>query len=174
MYLAGCKNKFLVWMLIGGVCGQTTAFARGLEIDLVPPPGEPLPSSRSGLEIPYGFAPLRGFSGSQESRGTPLYLARGKNKGAFAAGAARKAQKDEGKPSRSGLYLSAALAASAAAVALWSKHEADQAYDHYLHAAGEIRQKDQFERAERYDRIAGAAFVAMEAGIVLTTYLVFF
>ena len=74
---------------------------------------------------------------------------------------------------RPALVASAVLAVSGAAVAYWSTDEADAAYDRYLRSAGSRRQQQALERAERYDRIAGAAFVAMEAGIVLTACLVF-
>jgi hypothetical protein len=72
------------------------------------------------------------------------------------------------------LCLSAGLAVSSGLVAWWSKDRADRAYQRYLHAASSRRQEKQFERAERFDGIAGAAFVGMEAGLVFTTYLVFF
>ncbi|MBI2503322.1 MAG: hypothetical protein HYW07_08820 [Candidatus Latescibacteria bacterium] len=72
------------------------------------------------------------------------------------------------------LYFSMGLALVAGGTAWWSERRADRAYDKYLHSASFQRQRDQFRRAERYDRMAGAAFVFMEAGIVLTTYLVFF
>lgn len=72
------------------------------------------------------------------------------------------------------LYWSVGLALAAGGVAWWSERQADQAYDRYLHSASFQRQREQFRRAERCDRFAGAAFVFMEAGIVLTTYLVFF
>ncbi len=71
-------------------------------------------------------------------------------------------------------YLSAGLALSGGVLAWLSKREADDAYDHYLHAAGSERQKTQFDRAERYDRLSGAAFAAMEAGILMTAYFTFF
>lgn len=72
------------------------------------------------------------------------------------------------------LYWSMGLALAAGGAAWWSGHRADRAYDRYLHSAGRQHQDEQFRRAERYDRLAGGAFVFMEAGIVLTTYLVFF
>ena len=75
---------------------------------------------------------------------------------------------------RPALAATAALAVTGAAVAYWSTSEADAAYDRYLRSAGARRQQQAFERAERYDRIAGAAFLAMEAGVVLTACLVFF
>ncbi|MCY3739275.1 MAG: hypothetical protein OXG13_22965 [Gemmatimonadaceae bacterium] len=75
---------------------------------------------------------------------------------------------------RPALVATAALAVTGAAVAWWSTGEADAAYDRYLRSAGSQRQQRAFERAERYDRIAGAAFLAMEAGVVLTACLVFF
>ncbi len=75
---------------------------------------------------------------------------------------------------RGAVLASAAVAATSAAVAHWSSGKGDDAYDRYLSSAGEKRREDAFDDAERYDRIAGAAFVAMEAGLVLTAYFVFF
>ena len=71
-------------------------------------------------------------------------------------------------------YLSAAFAVSSGVLAWLSKREADDSYDRYLGAAGGERQKAQFDRAERYDRLSGAAYVAMEAGIVMSVYFTFF
>ena len=81
---------------------------------------------------------------------------------------------DRSRAPRGKLYWSAALALTAGAVAYWSNREADDAYDSYLRSAGSSRQLKEFDRAERYDRISGAAFIGMEIGIVLSTYLVFF
>lgn len=75
---------------------------------------------------------------------------------------------------RPSLYWSAGLALAAGTTAWWSARRADQAYGRYLHAAGPRRQERELRRAERGDRIAGMAFGFMEAGIVLSTYLVFF
>jgi hypothetical protein len=72
------------------------------------------------------------------------------------------------------VIASAALAAGGAAIAHWSSGRGDDAYDRYLSSAGERRREDAFDEAERYDRIAGAAFLVMEAGLVLTAYFVFF
>jgi hypothetical protein len=71
-------------------------------------------------------------------------------------------------------YLSAAFAVSSGVLAWLSKREADDSYDRYLGAAGGERQKTQFDRAERYDRLSGAAYVAMEAGILMSVYFTFF
>lgn len=72
------------------------------------------------------------------------------------------------------LYVSAGLTVTAAAVARWSKQKADRSYDRYLASANKETQKSQFDRAERFDRISGVAFAAMEAGVLFTTYFVFF
>ena len=72
------------------------------------------------------------------------------------------------------LYLSAALTVSAGVLARWTKQEADRSYDNYLQSASPTRQKSTFDRAKRYDRLSGAALVTMEAGIILSTYLIFF
>ena len=80
----------------------------------------------------------------------------------------------EKKRSRKKLYLSAALAVGAGAVAYWSRERADAAYDRYLRSASVERQRRELADAKRFDRIAGAAFVGMEVGIVLSSYLLFF
>ena len=72
------------------------------------------------------------------------------------------------------LFAAAGLTVTAATVARWSKQKADRSYNRYLTAANRETQKRQFDRAERYDRISGVAFAAMEAGVFLTTYFVFF
>ena len=72
------------------------------------------------------------------------------------------------------LVASAGLAVTGALVAYWSTGEADAAYDRYLHAAGAHRQQEALDKAERHDRIAGAAFLFMEAGLVLTARFAFF
>ena len=72
------------------------------------------------------------------------------------------------------IALGAAFALAAGTVAWISKEAADDEYDRYLHAASRNRQERHIERAERLDRYAGAAFLAMEAGIVMTAYWTFF
>jgi hypothetical protein len=76
--------------------------------------------------------------------------------------------------SRTRLYLSAVLTAGAGLVAYWSKERADKAYDRYLHSANTSRQDREYDRAERLDRIAGASYIGMEVGLVLSSYLLFF
>ena len=78
------------------------------------------------------------------------------------------------KRSRKKLYLSAALAVGAGAVAYWSKERANAAYDRYLHSASVVRQQRELDAAKRFDRVTGAAFVGMEVGLVLSSYLLFF
>ena len=78
------------------------------------------------------------------------------------------------KRSRKKLYLSAAMAVGAGAVAYWSKERADAAYDRYLRSASTARQQRELAAAKRFDRVAGRAFVGMEIGIVLSSYLLFF
>ena len=80
----------------------------------------------------------------------------------------------EKKRSRKKLYLSAALAVGAGAVAYWSKERADAAYDRYLRSASTKRQQRELADAKHFDRVAGAAFVGMEVGIVVSSYLLFF
>ena len=67
-----------------------------------------------------------------------------------------------------------AFAVSMGLVAYLGKREADAAYDAYLASAKIKRQRKFFSRAERYDRISGAALLGMEAGLVLTVYLAVF
>ena len=84
---------------------------------------------------------------------------------------------EEGRESghfRPALVASAGLAVTGALLAYWSTNEAEQAYERYLHSAGASRQQDALDRAERHDRIAGAGFLLMEAGLVLTARFVFF
>ena len=78
------------------------------------------------------------------------------------------------KRSRKKLYLSAALAAGAGVVAYWSKERADAAYDRYLRSASVARQQRELDEAKHFDRVAGMAFVGMEVGLVLSSYLLFF
>ena len=78
------------------------------------------------------------------------------------------------KRSRKKLYLSAALALGGGVVAYWSKERADAAYNRYLRSASVARQQRELDAAKHFDRITGAAFVGMEVGIVLSSYLLFF
>ena len=68
----------------------------------------------------------------------------------------------------------ALVTAGGALAARWTRARADQAYERYLHAAGPKRRERALDRAERYDRLSGAGFLAMEAGIAACAYLVFF
>ena len=78
------------------------------------------------------------------------------------------------KRSRKKLYLSAALAVGAGVVAYWSKERADAAYDRYLRSASVVRQQRELDAAKHFDRVTGMAFVGMEVGIVVSSYLLFF
>lgn len=69
---------------------------------------------------------------------------------------------------------SAVLVAGGGLAARWSKAKADRAYDRYLHSAGPQRRERALDRAERYDRLAGSGFLAMEAGLAACAYIVFF
>ena len=80
----------------------------------------------------------------------------------------------EEKRAKGRLYLSAALTVGAGLVAYWSKEKADEAYDRYLHSASAKRQNEFYAQARRYDRLAGTAYIGMEAGLVLSSYLLFF
>ena len=59
------------------------------------------------------------------------------------------------------------LAAAGAAVAWWSEGRADRAYRRYLHAAAWRRQQRALDDAERYDRVAGGAYLAMHTGMLV-------
>lgn len=83
-------------------------------------------------------------------------------------------QQDRGRRLRPALVASAALGVTGAVLAYWSSQQADDAYDRYLRSAGEGRQRRAIDRAERYDRLAGAAFVTMEVGLALSVYYAFF
>lgn len=87
---------------------------------------------------------------------------------------ATSAAPNKKKPSRTKLYLSAALAVGGGVVAYWSKERADAAYDRYLRSASVVRQQRELDEAKRFDRVVGAAFVSMEVGLVLSSYLLFF
>ncbi len=120
------------------------------------------------LELPRRLAPLEAALAMVEVgavREPPLLPATGGAKGGGPP---------EEQRSRKKLYLSAALAVGAGAVAYWSKERADTAYDRYLRSASAARQQRELADAKRFDRIAGAAFVSMEVGIVFSSYLLFF
>ena len=145
--------RLLICFLSAMVAAQSWAFG-----------GEPEPVE---VRLPRAFPSLPSWRGKEPwqslaaaAQGPGLIRQRGRG--------------EEGSRPRARLYLSAALALGGGGLALWSKHRADEAYESYLRSAGIRRRERQFDRAQRYDRIAGAAFVAMEAGIVLTTYFVFF
>ena len=59
-------------------------------------------------------------------------------------------------------------------MAYWSKERADAAYDRYLRSASTVRQQRELAAAKDFDRVAGTAFVGMEVGLVLSSYLLFF
>ena len=145
--------RLLIWCLSGMVAAQGLAF--GAE----PVPVEGRLPRAFPLLPPWGATePWKAAAAAPQVPGLLWQRNRG----------------EEESRTRTRLYLSAALALGGGALALWSKHRADQAYESYLRSAGTRRRERQFDRALRYDRIAGAGFVAMEAGIVLTTYFVFF
>ena len=72
------------------------------------------------------------------------------------------------------LLFSAAWTVGMGALAYWSKDRADRAYRSYMSSANTQSQKRYFDRAQRFDRLAGASLIGMEVGIVLTSYLAFF
>ena len=72
------------------------------------------------------------------------------------------------------LLFSAAWTVGMGALAYWSKDRADRAYRSYMSSVNTQSQKRYFDRAQRFDRLAGASLIGMEVGIVLTSYLAFF
>ena len=166
MFSAGVKKSFLVrfwvWSILGVFCCQTTVSARQL---VAPEAVRPTLGLATVFPASPGIAEAPAPPFGSHPRGLQLHQLSESSSGR---------QAELKKRPRTGLYLSAGLAVSAGVLALWSRREADRAYDRYLHAAGQTRQKKQFNQAESYDRISGAALAAMEVGIVLTTYLVFF
>ena len=124
-----------------------------------------VPTWAEPLELPRRLAPLEAALAAQWAERPRL----GQQSMPTASAAPSKE-----KRSRKKLYLSAALAVGAGAVAYWSKERADAAYDRYLRSASAARQQRELADAKRFDRIAGAAFVSMEVGIVFSSYLLFF
>ena len=166
MCSAGVKKSFLarfwVWLILGVFCCQATVSARQ---SAAPEPARLTLGLAAVFPTSPGTGEVPTLTFGPHPKGLPLHQLSESSRG-------RQAERK--KRSRTGLYLSAGLAVSAGVLALWSRREADQAYDRYLHAAGQTRQKKQFNQAESYDRISGAALAAMEVGIVLTTHLIFF
>jgi len=70
------------------------------------------------------------------------------------------------------IVAAAALVAGGALAAHWSSDRADRAYERYLTSAGPGRRERALDRAEHYDRLAGAGFAAMEVGLAACVYLV--
>ncbi len=124
-----------------------------------------VPTWAEPLELPRRLAPLEAALAAQWAEQPML----GQRSMPTASAAPSKE-----KRSRKKLYLSAALAVGAGAVAYWSKERADAAYDRYLRSASVVRQQRKLAEAKRFDRVTGAAFVGMEVGLVLSSYLLFF
>ena len=123
------------------------------------------PTWAEPLELPRQLAPLEA-SLAVEWAERPVRLARMRSM------AAKTPSKK--KRSRKKLYVSAVLAVGAGAVAYWSKERADAAYNRYLRSASVARQQRELAAAKRFDRVTGTAFVGMEVGLVLSSYLLFF
>lgn len=81
--------------------------------------------------------------------------------------------KREKKKGPARLALSAALTLGAGALAYWSKERANKAYSTYLKSANTARQQKEYDRARRFDRMAGVALLSMEVGVVFTSYMLF-
>ncbi len=156
MYSAGFKRRAIAaWMGAFLVLGRTAAGAAeeggGVELTLPPLFAAAAPAFELRSMSAGEIRPLLALEVEQEGL-----------------------KKERRKRLGSLFYLGAGLALSTGVVALWTKREADRAYDDYLHTANQQRQKERFDRAEDRDRISGAAFIAMEVGLVLTTYTLFF
>ena len=123
------------------------------------------PTWAASLELPRRLAPLETALAAQWA---DQPLLRQQSMPTASAVSSKK------KRSRKKLYLSAALAVGAGAVAYWSKERADAAYDRYLRSASVVRQQRELDEAKHFDRVAGMAFVGMEVGLVLSSYLLFF
>ena len=123
------------------------------------------PTWAAPLELPRRLAPLEAVLATQWAEQPRL---RQRSMPATSVAPSKK------KRSRKKLYLSAALAVGTGAVAYWSKERADAAYDRYLRSASVARQQRELDAAKHFDRVAGAAFVGMEVGLVLSSYLLFF
>ena len=123
------------------------------------------PTWAESLELPRRLAPLEAALAEQWAEQPRL----GQRSRPTASAAPSKE-----KRSRKKLYLSAALAIGGGVVAYWSKERANAAYDRYLRSASVARQQRELDEAKRFDRVAGAAFVGMEVGLVLSSYLLFF
>ena len=124
-----------------------------------------VPTWAEPLELPRWLAPLEATLAAQWAE-RPLLRQR-----SLPTTSAAQTKK---KRSRKKLYLSAALALGGGVVAYWSKERADAAYDRYLRSASVARQQRELDEAKHFDRVAGMAFVGMEVGLVLSSYLLFF
>ena len=150
-------------MLIALLVWQTTVRADDGSGAVLP---EVLPRAFSAAAFQAGVSGLRGQEWS-----TGRWLPKGEY---FRSGARQRSGREREKHLAPRLFLSAGAALACGAVAWWSKEKANRAYGRYMRSASLRRQEKQFDRSERYDRIAGTAFVGMEAGLALTTYLLFF
>ncbi|MEW6753586.1 MAG: hypothetical protein AB1505_21765 [Candidatus Latescibacterota bacterium] len=83
-------------------------------------------------------------------------------------------RREEGLRLTRAVWAGGVLSLSAGALAWWSQDRADRAYDRYMRSAGVARQARWLARAEDDDRVAGVAFLGMEAGLVLAAYHLFF
>ena len=163
-YTAGIeRSRPLVWVLIGLLVWQTTARAEeapGAALPEMLPQAFPAGVSLIGVGGWRGMGPM---AGAVFPTGEPLR-----------SGRQKRADREPEKRLAPRLLLSAGAALACGAAAWWSREKADRAYATYMRSASRQRQEKQFDRAERYDRIAGTAFIGMEAGLVLTTFLLFF
>ncbi|MEE3234121.1 MAG: hypothetical protein VX294_08155 [Candidatus Latescibacterota bacterium] len=75
---------------------------------------------------------------------------------------------------RSSVLFTSVFTVAGGIIAYWNKKQADRAYRSYLRTANSSKLQNEFTKAERLDKLAGSALVAMELGIGMTTYLIFF
>lgn len=128
-----------------------------------------LPLSLWGKEIAPQFRPCCVETPPQNVR---FLLAQAEN--AYGTKEATPSVSDKGQFISKPLLLSAAWTVGMGALAYWSKDRANRAYRSYMSSANTQRQIRYYDRAQRYDRLAGASFIGMEFGVVLTSYLTFF
>lgn len=162
-----CLRGFLAGLLIPGLLAAQAATPAATDI------------APRMLPVPIHAAPMQPLANvttepaAAHNRPLPTVSDRS---GSYMSGSNASGSKEPGgkRWQRRAVLLSAGFTLTSGAVAYWSTREADKAYDRYLRSAGATRQQQALDDAETHDRIAGASFLLMEAGIVLTTRYLFF
>jgi hypothetical protein len=75
---------------------------------------------------------------------------------------------------RSSVLFTSMFTIASGIVAYVYKKQADQAYSSYLRTVNSSKLEHQFKRTKRLDKFAGTGLVAMELGLGMMTYLIFF